>query len=127
MHRGHVARFRDAASLGDRLVVAVQSDEGAVACGKQKPIQRLADRVAAVEELGIASEVVVYDDGCDPGLVERVRPDVFTHGDEWVLDADRSRVLAALDSMGAEVVLRPRTAGVSTSSIRQAVLDSGGR
>ena len=60
-HSGHLAYFKAARTLGDRLVVGLNSDEW-LARKKGRPFMPLQERLALVGNLNMVDEVVVYND-----------------------------------------------------------------
>ena len=61
LHSGHIAYFKAAKTLGDLLVVGLNSDEW-LTRKKGRPFMPLQERMAIVGNLGIVDEVVVYND-----------------------------------------------------------------
>ncbi len=124
LHVGHLRRIRGARGLGSWLVVGVQTDEAVLASKGHRPLLTTEERVEQIDALGWADEIVTYHSGTDGRIIEAVRPDVFVHGQEWLEEADRSAVLARLALCNAEVILLPRTPGVSSSDIRRRAADA---
>ena len=93
LHSGHIAYFKAARTLGDRLIVGLNSDEWLVR-KKGRPFMPLQERLSIVGNLSIVDEVVVYndDDGssCDAIRVVKSRyPDsdiVFANGGDRTRD-----------------------------------------
>lgn len=82
LHRGHRQALRQAKALGDYLVVGVLTDE-AVATYKRAPIIPLDERFEGIEELPYVDEAVVQD-SLDPiENLEKFKPDILAHGDDW--------------------------------------------
>lgn len=87
IHSGHIAYFKAAKTLGDRLVVGLNSDEW-LARKKGKPFMPLQERMAIVGNLAVVDEVITYndDDGSSCNAIRAVRsqyPDaeiVFANG-----------------------------------------------
>jgi cytidyltransferase-like protein len=87
IHSGHIAYFKAAKTLGDWLVVGLNSDEW-LARKKGKPFMPLQERMAIVGNLAVVDEVVVYndDDGSSCNAIRLIRsqyPDaeiVFANG-----------------------------------------------
>ena len=61
LHSGHIAYFKAARTLGDRLVVGLNSDEW-LTRKKGRPFMPLQERMAIVGNLAVVDEVVVYND-----------------------------------------------------------------
>jgi cytidyltransferase-like protein len=87
IHSGHIAYFKAAKTLGDRLVVGLNSDEW-LARKKGRPFMPLQERMAIVGNLAVVDEVVTYndDDGSSCNAIRLIRsqyPDaeiVFANG-----------------------------------------------
>ena len=76
LHSGHIAYFKAAKKLGDKLVVGLNSDEW-LARKKGRPFMPMAERFSIVCELACVDEVIVYDDtdnsSCDAIRLIKVR------------------------------------------------------
>jgi cytidyltransferase-like protein len=87
IHSGHIAYFKAARTLGDRLIVGVNSDDW-LTRKKGRPFMPMAERLAVVGNLSMVDEVVTYndDDGssCDAIRVVKAQyPDaniIFANG-----------------------------------------------
>jgi rfaE bifunctional protein nucleotidyltransferase chain/domain len=117
LHRGHLNLLRASRALGDKLIVGVVSDDGAAAY-KRPPIQDERTRLEVIRSL-VGVDCALLQSTTDPTpLVELVRPDVFTHGDDW------ERLLRGqetLERLGVAFVRLPYTPGISTSMIRERI------
>jgi len=74
LHSGHIAYFKAARTLGDRLVVGLNSDEW-LSRKKGRPFMPLQERMAIVGNLEVVDEVVVYndDDGSSCDAIKLVK------------------------------------------------------
>ena len=62
LHRGHIELFKYAKSLGDYLVVGVDTDERVRAAkGDSRPFNTIEDRVAMLESIKYIDEIRVFD------------------------------------------------------------------
>ena len=62
LHRGHIELFKYAKSLGDYLVVGVDTDERVRASkGPKRPFNNIEDRVAMLESIKYIDEIYVFD------------------------------------------------------------------
>tara|TARA_R110000824_G_scaffold67493_7_gene174837 strand:- start:1477 stop:1878 length:402 start_codon:yes stop_codon:yes gene_type:complete len=62
LHRGHIELFRYAKSLGDWLVVGIDTDERVRAAkGATRPFNTIEDRVAMLESIKYIDEIRVFD------------------------------------------------------------------
>ena len=71
LHSGHIAYFKAARTLGDRLVVGLNSDEW-LTRKKGRPFMPLQERMAIVGNLAVVDEVVVYNDD-DGSSIDAIR------------------------------------------------------
>lgn len=73
LHSGHIAYFKAAKKLGDRLIVGVNSDDW-LARKKGRPFMPLEERVGIIRELSCVDEVIDFDDsdGTAIGAIAKV-------------------------------------------------------
>ena len=117
LHVGHINLLWRAKQLGDVLVVGVVSDHGTKDYKDRYPAEGERVRMRAVLELGFV-DVVVEQAGTDPSaLLERFRPDVLVHGDDW---SELLQGQATVERLGIEWKLLPYTPDVSTTALRSA-------
>jgi D-beta-D-heptose 7-phosphate kinase/D-beta-D-heptose 1-phosphate adenosyltransferase len=85
LHRGHFELFNFAKSLGDKLIVGLDSDEKiSNDKGKDRPYNKLEDRVYALESLKAIDKVMVFDTREKLELlVSSVSPDIMVVGSDW--------------------------------------------
>lgn len=89
LHAGHIAHLREAAGMGDRLVVALTAD-AFVGKGPGRPIQRWEDRAAVLGALRFVDQVVESTSAYTAIL--KVRPTIFVKGADYKIaeiEADR--------------------------------------
>ena len=85
LHRGHFELFNFAKSLGDILVVGIDSDEKiAKDKGPNRPYNNLEDRVYALESLNAIDKVIVFNNRKHLELLVEVnKPDIMVVGSDW--------------------------------------------
>ena len=85
LHRGHYELFNYAKSLGDTLVVGVDSDEKVAADkGPDRPYNKLEDRVYALKSLKAIDDVWIFN--TREGLKKQIKkysPDILVVGSDW--------------------------------------------
>ncbi len=112
LHAGHVRYLREAAGLGDRLVVAVNDDASVRRLkGVQRPVNALAHRMEVLAALGMVDWVVPFSEDTPERLICAVRPDVLVKGGDYRVDEIAGRQCA-----GQTRVL-PFAEGHSTSGL----------
>ena len=113
-HVGHVRLLKRLAALGDRLVVGCSTDAFNAEKGKRATMS-FDDRAAILRACRYVDLVIPERAWNQKARDVRLhRADVFAMGDDWVGSFDFLRPLC-------EVVYLPRTEGVSSTEIRQAL------
>jgi rfaE bifunctional protein nucleotidyltransferase chain/domain len=125
LHRGHVEYLAEARSLGERLVVGINSDASARRLGKgpARPLVGQADRAAVVAALASVDLVVVFDDDTPERLIREVRPAVLVKGGDWAPERIVGREF--VESLGGRVVSLPLREGLSTSGLIERIRWAG--
>ena len=85
LHRGHLELLQYAKSLGDILIVGVDSDEKiTLDKGPPRPHNKLEDRVKILKSLRCVDEVQTFNDTAGlENLVKRILPDILVIGSDW--------------------------------------------
>ena len=117
LHIGHILLFKHAKELGDRLIVAVQDGEF---IQKYKPgtqmVYSTEERMYMVSTIKYVDEVVVYRD-VDKDIQE-IDFDVFAKGPDQQ-HAGFQRAVEWCKANGKDVVIIPRTEGISSTMLRE--------
>ena len=117
LHRGHLNFLWQSKQLGDILVVGVVSDSGTNAYKDIFPAEHQQHRMREIRQLEFVDHVV-HQATTDPTpILERIRPDVMTHADDWTRLKEGHDTL---ERLGIEWVLIPYTEGISSTELRQA-------
>ena len=123
LHAGHVSYLEHARQLGDRLIVAVNSDESVKRLkGKLRPIIPLEQRMAVIAGLASVDWVVAFTEDTPENLICEVLPDVLVKGGDY-----KAEEVAGYDCVtknGGEVKILHFVDGVSTSRIVKAILEN---
>ena len=121
LHTGHVRYLREARSLGDALVVALNSDRSVgVLKGEGRPILNEAERAEVISALEAVDYVIVFDQETPRELIKDILPDVLVKGGDWTLDEIIGR--EEVESAGGTVRSLPYVEGSSTSDIIERVI-----
>ena len=125
LHRGHAEYLEEARTLGDRLVVGVNSDASTRRLkGTSRPIVGQDDRVALVAALACVDLAVLFDDDTPLRLIEAVQPDVLVKGGDYAVpDIVGREVVEARGGSVTTIALRP---GLSTSEIVKRIREGKG-
>jgi rfaE bifunctional protein nucleotidyltransferase chain/domain/rfaE bifunctional protein kinase chain/domain len=121
LHAGHVATLNAARSLGDCLVVCLNSDASVRKLkGDDRPLVSEADRAAVLESLACVDAVVLFDEPTPEAVLQRIRPDVWAKGGDYEgAELPESAVLAR---WGGRVVILPYVEGRSTTRLLEEVV-----
>jgi rfaE bifunctional protein nucleotidyltransferase chain/domain len=120
LHPGHVRCLAEARSLGDLLVVAVNSDRSVRGNkGPERPLVPQNDRAEVLAALSSVDYVTIFDEPTPRDLVARLLPSVLVKGADWGPNdvVGREEVEAA----GGRVVSIPLAPGYSTTSLLQKI------
>jgi rfaE bifunctional protein nucleotidyltransferase chain/domain len=117
LHPGHVEYLEAARGLGDRLLVAVNSDRSArtLAKGSGRPIAAEAARARVLAALSAVDAVVLFDAPTPLDLIIALHPDVLVKGGDY----SRETIVGAeqVEGWGGRVITIPLLSGYSTSSL----------
>ncbi len=116
LHPGHVAYMKQAKALGDRLIVAVNTDASVKRLkGEKRPINNLEHRMAVLEGIGAIDWVTWFDEDTPKEIIEALSPDVLVKGGDYTIESivGAEHVL----SHGGEVKVLTFVDGYSTTSI----------
>ena len=116
LHAGHVSYLANARKLGDRLIVAVNSDASTRRLkGETRPVNPLEQRMAVLGALGAVDWVVPFEEDTPQRLIAEVLPDILVKGGDYQPEdiAGSAEVWAA----GGEVKVLNFEDGISTTNI----------
>lgn len=120
LHAGHVSYLANARKLGDRLIVAVNSDASAKRLkGDSRPVNPLAQRMMVLSALEAVDWVVDFAEDTPQRLIAEILPDCLVKGGDYQpQDIAGSREVWA---NGGEVKVLNFEAGCSTSAIIETI------
>jgi rfaE bifunctional protein nucleotidyltransferase chain/domain len=116
LHPGHLRYLQHARSLGDALIVGINSDRSVRANkGRDRPFTPEHERAEILEALSCVDAVVVFDEDTPHAIITALQPDVLVKGADWAEDAIVGRDV--VEARGGRVVRVPVEPGYSTTSI----------
>ena len=120
LHPGHIRLLEQARSLGDVLILALNSDASVERLkGPTRPLIPERDRAALAGMLEAVDAVTVFDEDTPRELIAAVLPDVLVKGADWAhWIAGREEVEAA----GGRVLALALEPGYSTTGIVEEIL-----
>jgi D-beta-D-heptose 7-phosphate kinase/D-beta-D-heptose 1-phosphate adenosyltransferase len=115
IHVGHVRYLREAAKLGDILVVGLNSDLSVSSLKPGRPVNSEVQRAEVLAALEMIDYVVVFDEETPHELIKLLNPDVLVKGGDWKKE----------DIVGSDIVPETRSLpfiqGISTTSLIEKV------
>ncbi len=131
LHVGHARYLSAARALGDRLIVAINSDESTrMLKGPSRPIIPAAERAELIAALRCVDAVTIFAERTAEAVVAALMPDIYVKGGDYGKDGDideerlpEARVARA---MGGRVQLIPFNDGYATSRLIERIVASHG-
>lgn len=116
LHVGHKRYLQEAASLGDILVVGVNSDESVKKLkGPTRPVNPEQDRVEMLCAMGFIDYVIVFCEDTPYELIKKIKPDVLVKGGDYKPEEVVGKDI--VEARGGELKLIKFVDGKSTTNI----------
>ena len=120
LHRGHVEYLEEAAALGDRLVIGINSDASVRRLkGAERPLTPQSERAELLEALACVDLVVVFDEDTPERLIQEIAPDVLVKGGDWAVERIVGKEF--VEARGGQVLNVPLREGLSTTALLERV------
>ena len=116
LHKGHIASLSEAASHGDILIVAVNTDASVKKLkGPTRPINDESARTLVLASLLQTDAVILFEEDTPVELITALMPDVLVKGGDYTVEqiAGAKEVIAG----GGKVIIANIIEGISSSSI----------
>lgn len=116
LHVGHARYLEQAKTLGDILVVGLNSDESVKRLkGPTRPIQTEEDRKELLLALKPVDMVVIFSEDTPLELIKKIKPHFLVKGGDWSED----QIVGSdfVKSIGGKVMSLPFSQGKSTTNI----------
>ncbi|MFT3884600.1 MAG: D-glycero-beta-D-manno-heptose 1-phosphate adenylyltransferase [Flavobacteriales bacterium] len=117
LHKGHVTYLEEAAALGHRLVIGLNSDASVKRLGKgdDRPLNDQDSRATVLAALRCVDAIVLFDEDTPMELIQVIGPDVLVKGGDWAPE----RIVGAeyVKSYGGDVRSIPLVDGFSTTNL----------
>ena len=122
LHAGHVIYLRKAKSLGDTLIVGVNSDSSVKSYkGPDRPLNPQKDRLRVLAALECVDYAVLFNEPTPLRLILELQPDFLVKGSDW--KKDQIAGAREVESWGGKVKLIPLVRGRSTTGLIQKMKD----
>ena len=111
LHVGHLKLLNYAKTLGNRLIVGINSDSSVKKLkGDLRPINGEDTRKESLLELGFVDDVIVFNEDTPLEVITKLEPDIIVKGGDYTFDTVVGNHLA-------KVVIFPTVEGHSTTRI----------
>ena len=125
LHLGHITYLAKAASLGDKLFVAVNDDASvrALAKGEDRPINPEFARAMVLASLGMIDHVIIFSEDTPLNTILAIKPDIIVKGGDYdaaVSDPSDKRYIVGkkeAETWEGSVQTIPLVEGYSTTSL----------
>ena len=118
LHIGHLKLLRHAKTLGNRLIVGINSDSSVKRLkGNLRPINGEDTRKESLLELGFVDDVIVFEEDTPLEAITKLEPDIIVKGGDYTVNTVVGNELA-------EVVIFPTVEGHSTTRIIDENIDN---
>ena len=112
IHRGHITYLKKAKSLGDILIVGLNSDSSVRRIkGGDRPINNQEDRALLLSSLEFVDYVVIFEEDTPYKLIKEIKPDILVKGGDYKIEDVVGREFAN------ETIIIPFLEGYSTTGI----------
>ncbi|MBA3242196.1 MAG: D-glycero-beta-D-manno-heptose 1-phosphate adenylyltransferase [Acidobacteria bacterium] len=123
LHVGHVRYLGEARTLGDALLVAINSDASVRALkGAGRPLVCESERAEVLAALEAVDFVTVFDEESPRSLIAELVPDVLVKGGDYGLAEIHGR--AEVEAAGGRVLSLPFVEGASTTGIIERIKET---
>ncbi|NNF33842.1 MAG: D-glycero-beta-D-manno-heptose 1-phosphate adenylyltransferase [Saprospiraceae bacterium] len=116
LHEGHIQTLTQAAAIGDKLIVGLNSDESVqILKGPSRPLNKEKSRSVVLAALEAVDMVVIFSEETPAELLELLIPDVLVKGGDY----KKSEIVGAelVEKYGGRVEVIPFLKGHSTTGI----------
>lgn len=84
LHRGHIELLKYCYSLGDIVIVGLNSDDSVKSLkGINRPINSQKDRKIILESIKYVHQVIVFNENTPYNLIKEIKPDIIVKGGDY--------------------------------------------
>lgn len=116
VHKGHIEYLAQAAALGTKLVVGLNTDASVKRLkGEKRPVNDQEARAILLSALIFVDKIVLFDEDTPYELIKYIQPDILVKGKDY-----KPEQIVGYDivkNKGGEIITIDLTAGYSTTSI----------
>ncbi len=114
LHVGHIRYLQLAKSLGDYLIIGLNSDTSVRRLkGAERPINNQEDRAFLLSALDVVDYIIVFEEDTPYNLIKKIKPDILVKGGDWAADQIVGSDIVKVS--GGQVISLPFFNGYSTT------------
>ena len=105
IHHRHINLINEGKKYGD-VIIGLLTDK-AVATHKKLPILNYEQRKLIIKNISGVSEVIEQSEWDDSFTIDKIKPDIVIHGDDWVTGKQavlRKNVIETLNKYGGKLI-----------------------
>ncbi|MFL2915687.1 MAG: D-glycero-beta-D-manno-heptose 1-phosphate adenylyltransferase, partial [Nitrospinia bacterium] len=122
IHGGHIEFLQKAKSLGDILVVGLNTDQSVKYLkGENRPIKNEKERANILSALKYIDYITLFNETTPEKLIREIQPDILVKGDDYKIDEVVGREI--VEGYGARVELIPIVEGHSTTNTLTKIIE----
>ena len=125
LHSGHIALFKEAAKMGE-VIVIVNTDDFPMRFKGKQTIMNLKERMETISAIKYVSvvDVNIGSEDMKP-IIEKYNPDIILRGSDWSDDNAYLRQLGVtmdyINAKGITLACIPYHTGISTTQIKERI------
>ena len=120
LHKGHIKLFKKAKSLGDVLIVAVNSNGSVKKIkGPKRPLNSAKDRAFVLSAIDFVDFITIFNEPDPAQIIKKLNPDVLVKGGDWIKEEIVGRDF--VESKGGKVYSISLEKGYSTSHLIETI------
>ena len=105
LHVGHVRYLQKTKALADFSVVMLNSDKSVkLIKGESRPINNENDRAEILTALSCVDYVVLFEEKSPAGLLEKIKPDIYTKGADYTMATLPEREIVERNGIKVEFI-----------------------
>ena len=123
LHVGHIRYLRKSRSLGDILVVGLNTDRSVRHIkGEKRPIVPQGERAEVLAALEFVDYVVLFDEPDPFSLIEKIKPTILVKGADW----PKGKIIGrdVVEKAGGRVVRIPLVPGASSTGVIEKIIQA---
>ncbi|MCZ4244316.1 D-glycero-beta-D-manno-heptose 1-phosphate adenylyltransferase [Pedobacter punctiformis] len=124
LHPGHIAYLNEAASLGDKLIIGLNTDASVKKIkGENRPVNNEYSRAQLLAAMFFIDAIVLFNEDTPLQLIQTIEPDVLVKGGDYKIET----IVGAAETLekGGKVEVLSFLPGYSSTAIIEKIKKEG--